>query len=88
MVVQVEPVYAVKLHTEKNALVATDLLNGRDIPLFDEQYVPLLRILTDRGTKYCGKKEAQAIQQDTVHWITFYNKKQLYSGKHCDGKTP
>ncbi|GHM58699.1 MAG: hypothetical protein sL5_07970 [Candidatus Mesenet longicola] len=30
--------------------------------IFDEQKIPLLRILTDRGTEYCGKPENHAYQ--------------------------
>ena len=44
----------VKLYDRKNALVAADVLNDRVIPWFEAQDVPLLRILTDRGTEYCG----------------------------------
>jgi transposase InsO family protein len=44
-----------KLYDRKNALVAADMLNDRVLPFFEEQEVPLLRILTDRGTEYCGK---------------------------------
>lgn len=43
-----------KLYTRKTALVAADLLNDRVIPFFEEQQIPLLRILTDRGREYCG----------------------------------
>ena len=32
------------------------------VPFFDEQGIPLLRILTDRGTEYCGKPEHHAYQ--------------------------
>jgi hypothetical protein len=46
-----------KLYDRKNALVAADLLNDRVVPFFEEQEVPLLRILTDRGTEYCGPRE-------------------------------
>lgn len=46
-----------KLYDRKNALVAADLLNDRVVPFFDEQNIPLLRILTDRGTEYCGPRE-------------------------------
>lgn len=42
-----------KLYDRKNALVAADMLNDRVMPLFDQQQVPLLRILTDRGTEFC-----------------------------------
>lgn len=44
----------VKLYDRKNALTAADLLNDRVIPWFEQQEVSLLRILTDRGTEYCG----------------------------------
>jgi transposase InsO family protein len=47
----------VKLYDRKNALVAADLLNDRVLPWFEEQDVPLLRILTDRGSEYVGNVE-------------------------------
>jgi transposase InsO family protein len=47
----------VKLYDRKNALVAADMLNDRVIPWFEEQDVRALRILTDRGTEYCGARE-------------------------------
>lgn len=46
-----------KLYDRKNALVAADLLNDRVLSFFEEQDVRLLRVLTDRGTEYCGKPE-------------------------------
>ena len=51
-----------KLYDRKNALVAADMLNDRVIPFFEEQGIPLLRILTDRGTEYCGAKEHHEYQ--------------------------
>jgi Integrase core domain. len=33
------------------------MLNDRVLPFFAENDVPVLRILTDRGTEYCGKLE-------------------------------
>ncbi len=51
-----------KLYTDKSAITAADLLNDRVIPLFDEQGIKLQRILTDRGTEYCGKPENHAYQ--------------------------
>jgi transposase InsO family protein len=51
-----------KLYDRKNALVAADLLNDRVLPFFDEQEVPLLRVLTDRGTEYCGNRECHEYQ--------------------------
>lgn len=47
----------VKLYDRKNALVAADTLNDRVVPFFEDQDVPLLRILTDRGTEFCGSPE-------------------------------
>jgi transposase InsO family protein len=51
-----------KLYDRKSALVASDILNDRVLPFFDEHYVPLLRVLTDRGTEYCGKQEHHEYQ--------------------------
>ena len=48
----------VKLYDRKIALVSADLLNDRVLPFFEAQGIPLLRILTDRGTEYCGRPEA------------------------------
>ena len=51
-----------KLYVEKTAITAADMLNDRVIPLFDEHGIDLLRILTDRGTEYCGKVENHSYQ--------------------------
>lgn len=51
-----------KLYDRKNALVAADMLNDKVLPFFQEQQIPLLRILTDRGTEYCGKREYHEFQ--------------------------
>jgi transposase InsO family protein len=51
-----------KLYDRKNALVAADILNDRVLPFFDENEVPLLRVLTDRGTEYCGNRETHEYQ--------------------------
>lgn len=51
-----------KLYDRKNALVAADLLNDRVVPFFQGLEIPLLRILTDRGTEYCGKREYHEFQ--------------------------
>lgn len=48
----------VKLYDRKIALVSADLLNDRVMPFFEAQGIPLLRILTDRGTEYCGRPES------------------------------
>ena len=46
-----------KIYDRKNALVAADMLNDRVLPFFEEYDVPLLRILTDRGSEYCGRHD-------------------------------
>lgn len=46
-----------KLYSQKIPITAADLLNDRVIPFFESYSVSLLRILTDRGTEYCGKVE-------------------------------
>jgi len=51
-----------KVYDRKNALVAADALNDRVIPFFEQQDVPLLRILTDRGTEFCGARENHEYQ--------------------------
>jgi len=46
-----------KLYDRKHAITAADILNDKVLPFFDEQQIPILRMLTDRGTEYNGKKE-------------------------------
>ena len=43
-----------KLYDRKTPITAADLLNDRVIPFYEAHDVPLQRILTDRGTEYCG----------------------------------
>jgi len=53
---------AAKLYTTKTPITAADLLNDRVLPFFAEQGMGILRILTDRGTEYCGKPESHDYQ--------------------------
>ena len=46
-----------KVYDRKNALVAADMLNDKVLPFFEEHHIPLLRILTDRGTEFCGARD-------------------------------
>jgi hypothetical protein len=46
-----------KVYDRKHALVAADMLNDRVLPFYEEYGVRLLRILTDRGTEYCGARD-------------------------------
>jgi len=51
-----------KLYDRKNAITAADVLNDKVIPWFEEQDVRILRVLTDRGSEYCGKIERHEFQ--------------------------
>jgi len=44
-----------KLYDRKTPITSADLLNDRVIPFFEFHEIPLLRVLTDRGTEFCGK---------------------------------
>lgn len=46
-----------KLYDGKTAITSADILNDRVLPFFDENQIPLLRILTDRGSEYKGRPE-------------------------------
>ena len=51
-----------KLYDTKTPITAADHLNDRVLPLFEEHGVRLMRILTDRGTEYCGNPESHDYQ--------------------------
>ncbi len=46
----------------KTAICAADMLNDKVIPFFEEKNVPVLRMLTDRGTEFCGRPEEHEFQ--------------------------
>jgi transposase InsO family protein len=47
-----------KLYTTKHPINSADLLNDQVLPFFDQYEIPLLRLLTDRGTEFCGRADA------------------------------
>lgn len=51
-----------KLYNTKTPITSADLLNDRVLPFFENNKLPMLRILTDRGTEYCGKAEKHDYQ--------------------------
>ena len=51
-------VAACKLYTTKTPITAAELLNDRVLPLFESHHMGILRILTDRGTEFCGKTDS------------------------------
>jgi transposase InsO family protein len=55
-------VAACKFYTTKTPITAADLPNDRVLPMLEENGVWLIRILTDRGTEYCGRPERHDYQ--------------------------
>jgi transposase InsO family protein len=51
-----------KLYTTKTPITSADLLNDKVLPFYEQHQLPLLRILTDRGTEFCGKAETHDYQ--------------------------
>ena len=51
-----------KLYTTKTPITAADLLNDRVLPFYEEHELPVLRIMTDRGTEYCGRTDKHDYQ--------------------------
>ena len=51
-----------KLYDRKTPLTAADLLNERVIPVYEGHAIPLQRVLTDRGTEYCGTHDRHEIR--------------------------
>ena len=51
-----------KLYTTKTPITAADTLNDRVLPFFEQEGLPMLRILTDRGTEYCGRVDQHDYQ--------------------------
>ena len=51
-----------KLYTTKTPITAADMLNDRVLPFYEKYELPMLRILTDRGTEYCGRADQHDYQ--------------------------
>ena len=51
-----------KVYPDKTALTAADFMNDKVLPFFDSENMSLLRVLTDRGTEYCGRIETHPYQ--------------------------
>jgi transposase InsO family protein len=51
-----------KLYTTKTPITSADLLNDRVLPFYEEHDLPVLRILTDRGTEFCGRLDTHDYQ--------------------------
>ena len=53
-----------KLYTTKTPITAADMLNDKVLPFLEDYSLPMLRILTDRGTECCGHVEQHDDQLD------------------------
>lgn len=51
-----------KLYLDKTSITATDFLNSTVLPFYDEKQMTVLRMLTDRGSEYCGALEKHPFQ--------------------------
>ena len=51
-----------KVYTTKTPITAAEWLNERVLPFYEAQELPVLRVLTDRGTAYCGKADRHDYQ--------------------------
>jgi transposase InsO family protein len=51
-----------KLYKTKTPITAADMLNDKVLPYYEEHDLPVLRILTDRGTEYCGRADRHDYQ--------------------------
>lgn len=55
-------VVCAKVYMQKVPITAADILNDRVLPLFEKHEIPLLRVITDRGTEYCGREDSHDYQ--------------------------
>ena len=51
-----------KLYKTKIPITAADMLNDKVLPFYEQHELPVLRILTDRGTEYCGRADRHDYQ--------------------------
>ncbi len=45
------------MYDQKTPVTAADCLNDRVLPFFEEHDVDVLRVLTNRGTEFCGRED-------------------------------
>lgn len=72
-----------KLYVSKTPITAADLLNDRVLPFYESQHLPMLRILTDRGTEYCGR--AMSRHRKDQAWLYVLQQLDIFS--YCWRKT-
>lgn len=64
-----------KLYTAKVPVTAADILNDKVLPFFESHMIPVMRVLTDRGTEFCGSPEKHLYElflqmNDIEHTLT------------------
>lgn len=72
-----------KLYKTKTPITAADTLNDKVLPYFEYHDLPMLRILTDRGTEYCGRVEQHDYQLYMAinDYRTYENKSDVTTNK-------
>ena len=59
-----------KLYTTKTSITSANILNDKVLSYFKVNDLPMLRILTDRGTEYCGRAAQHDYQlYQTLNYI-------------------
>ncbi len=53
-----------KLYTTKTPITADDLLNDKVLPFYEEHELPVLRVMTNRGTEFCGRADKHNYQPE------------------------
>jgi transposase InsO family protein len=51
-----------KVYTAKIPVTAADILNDRVLPFFEDHNISVLRVITDRGTEFCGSPDKHPYQ--------------------------
>jgi len=51
-----------KVYTAKVPVTAADVLNDRVLPFFEDHNISVLRVLTNRGTEFCGSPDKHPYQ--------------------------
>ncbi len=62
LLIPIAKVAFAKLYTTKTPITAADVLNDKVLPFFEQHELPMLRILTDRCTEYCGRVDLHDYQ--------------------------
>ena len=84
-----------KLYDRKTPITAAEILNDRVVPFYDEHGIRLSRVLTDRGTEFCGtrKPRLRALSRGRGHRSQPHqdqepaNKRNLRAlPSHCPGR--